>query len=222
MDFCDQKRSGIYTITNKLNSRVYVGSAVLIERRWKNHACMLQQDRHPSKLLQASWNKHGAPSFAFEIVEYVDERENLISREQAWIDRLSAFGPSGYNLTPRAGSQLGFKMSDEAKAKMARAKLGTTRIFSEQHRARLIEASSRRFPPFPMQKCVGCDNLIESARKRKFCSLGCKAKNLNVVIVCKSCCKEFSAYRSSSLQKGGSKRFCSRPCFYKYQKELRP
>ncbi len=218
MDLRDPKRSGIYTITNLKNHRIYVGSAVLIERRWKTHASMLRRGAHPSKWLQSAWTKHGEEHFLFAIVEYVERREDLIAREQSWIDRLSAFGPLGYNLTPRAGSQLGFKMSDEAKAKMARAKLGATRVFSEEHRARLSEANRRRFPTLQPMKCVECDGPIKGARKRKFCSLACKAKNLNVTIVCKSCGASFSVYRSWAI---GSKKFCSRPCFYKHQKDLK-
>jgi len=137
MDSSDLTSSGIYVILNAENGRVYVGSAVRIEKRWNNHINMLRRGVHPTKALQSAWNKYGEDSFFFAVTEIVAQRENLIFREQYWIDRLCSFGPSGYNMTPKAGSQLGFKMSAEAKAKMAKAKIGTRRVFSPEHCAKL-------------------------------------------------------------------------------------
>lgn len=146
MDASILRQSGIYTITNRETGRVYVGSAVRLGYRWGNHRSMLRRNRHPSVILQYAWNKYGENAFVFAVVEVVPDKADLIAREQAWIDQLQSFGPRGYNLTPNAGSQLGFKMSDEAKAKMRAAKLGKKRPFTDQHRANLSRAMKGRKP----------------------------------------------------------------------------
>jgi group I intron endonuclease len=111
--------SGIYTIKNTLNGRVYVGSSVDIERRWLLHRYHLRAGIHHSRILQRSWNKHGEDAFAFEVLLVVPETD-LIEHEQAFIDRLKP----GFNIHPNARSPLGVKRSAETKAKIAQAKNG--------------------------------------------------------------------------------------------------
>lgn len=114
--------SGIYKITNRLNGRSYVGSAINVVRRFVHHRNRLRAGAHHSPALQSAWNSHGEGVFDFEIIEVV-AAENLVACEQAWIDKLSAYG-RGYNGRPIAASLLGFKHSDAARAKMSRARTG--------------------------------------------------------------------------------------------------
>lgn len=117
-------KSGIYAITNSINQKVYVGSAVNIGRRWTEHRTTLKQKKHHSKKLQNSWNKHGAESFSFSVIEYVYDLNELILREQYWIDLKKSASAFGYNVSPTASSLLGFKHSIEAIQKCREAKLG--------------------------------------------------------------------------------------------------
>jgi len=76
--------SGIYTITNCSNSKVYVGSSNNIDRRWKQHIYALKKNTHYNHHLQCSWNKYGSEAFKFEIVEECPVSV-LIEREGYWL-----------------------------------------------------------------------------------------------------------------------------------------
>lgn len=111
------KSSGVYSITNLITGQIYYGSSVDIERRYKAHFYLLRIGKHPNQKLQRSWNKYGAEQFVFGVVKLVEE-EMLIECEQEHIDLL--FGEdSSFNLSPTAGSTLGYRHSPEAKLKMS-------------------------------------------------------------------------------------------------------
>ena len=49
---------GIYMIQNTTNGKIYIGQAIDIEKRWKNHIWELDNNRHTNKHLQRTWNKY--------------------------------------------------------------------------------------------------------------------------------------------------------------------
>ena len=106
--------TGIYEIFCTVNGRRYIGSAVHFEKRWRLHFTQLQAGKHHSVHLQRAWNKHGADAFVFRVLEEC-EREQLIEREQAAIDRLAP----EFNGRPDAGSQLGLKHRPESRRLMS-------------------------------------------------------------------------------------------------------
>lgn len=111
----------IYTITNRVNGKRYVGSAVNPKRRWSQHRCDLSAKRHKSPKLQAAWDKYGPEAFDFALVETVGNPSELLVREQFWLDELNTC-ETGYNCLPVAGSRLGTKHSDETRAKLKEAR----------------------------------------------------------------------------------------------------
>lgn len=60
--------SGIYTITNLITGRVYIGSAVNIFKRWAAHKGLLNKNKHHCKHLQHVWNKYGFDNFEFNVI----------------------------------------------------------------------------------------------------------------------------------------------------------
>jgi group I intron endonuclease len=104
------RTSGIYQILNEKNGKVYIGSAVDLQRRAHHHRRELRRGTHGNPKLQRAWNKHGEDAFAVSVLELVPYKEDLIVAEQYWIDGKQAV-VKGYNLAPKAGSQLGFKYS---------------------------------------------------------------------------------------------------------------
>ncbi len=113
------KSSGIYAIVNKINGKRYIGSAVSFKKRWYIHVCRLRKGTHHSPKLQNGWNKYGEESFEFVELECC-EKEELIKREQHWIDELRPF----YNIAKLAGSSLGIKRSEELKKRLSDIRKG--------------------------------------------------------------------------------------------------
>jgi group I intron endonuclease len=75
---------GIYTITNRINGKRYVGSAIDITERVKTHKRELRAGRHVNKGLQHDWKLHGEEAFLFEVV-----RES--EYEELWDDEYAVF-----------------------------------------------------------------------------------------------------------------------------------
>lgn len=93
---------GIYKIENKVNGKLYVGSSVDIYNRWCQHINGLDSKTHKNKHLISSWHKYGEDEFEFVVIEECGS-ENLIEREQYWMDTLKP----EYNKTKIASSRLG-------------------------------------------------------------------------------------------------------------------
>ena len=113
----------IYIITNLVNNRVYVGSAVDFPQRRQVHLHHLRKNKHHSPILQAAFNKYKEENFIFSILEKVKSKETLVSREQFYIDLLNPY----YNCSPTAGSPLGVKHSDVSRKNMSDAHKALTK-----------------------------------------------------------------------------------------------
>lgn len=96
----------IYKITNKINKKIYIGSAIKFNVRKNQHIHHLRKKTHHNIILQNHVNKYGIDSINFEIIER--NCENLIEREQYYIDKLNpeinihriAQSPKGLKRTP--------------------------------------------------------------------------------------------------------------------------
>jgi len=92
------KRPGIYSITNLINGKKYIGKSKNMHGRWRKHKSDLKCQKHANEYLQKSWNKYGAENFKFEEVEVCDI-SNLTTRESYWITTLNTIEREyGYNL----------------------------------------------------------------------------------------------------------------------------
>lgn len=112
--------SAIYAIVNNVTYDMYIGSAVAVNRRWAAHRSNLRNGKHHCKHLQNAFRKYGADAFDWEIVQFVEEKTDLIAKEQFWID---FFRPT-YNKRKIANSCLGIKRSEQARQNMRAAQLG--------------------------------------------------------------------------------------------------
>jgi len=152
------KETGIYIIKNKLNNKIYIGSAVDIVDRWRRHKILLQKNKHHSPILQNSWNKYGKENFDFIIVEECN-KDILISREQYYLDILlkanddnfTFFKSNGYNVNHRADSSLGREFTEETKVKMSKIK-------SKNGKLKDIEFSKIDINTFYNNKIININN----------------------------------------------------------------
>ena len=92
-----EENSGIYLIMNQVNGKGYVGQAVNIEERWKQHKYRLNGQYHGNKHLQNAWNKYGKDNFVFIILEKC-AKSVLDQVEIFWIKFLDTY-KNGYNNT---------------------------------------------------------------------------------------------------------------------------
>lgn len=94
------QKFGIYSITNIINNKKYIGStAKSFDSRWKKHITNLKNGGHASHHLQSSWNKYGEDNFVFKIEEVVGSLENLLNLERDYIIKYDSYN-NGYNENP--------------------------------------------------------------------------------------------------------------------------
>ncbi|QNF29641.1 GIY-YIG nuclease family protein [Metabacillus elymi] len=125
--------SGIYQIKQISSNKVYIGSAQDLYRRCKDHFRMLSNNNHDNQYLQNSWNCNGSKSFCFEVLELVSNINELLLREQYWLDKKKCYlRDTGYNISPTAGSTLGVRHSNDSKSKNSLAKRGVYASISEE------------------------------------------------------------------------------------------
>lgn len=93
--------SSVYCILNIYNNKRYVGSSTIFSRRKSQHLHELRKNKHPNHCLQLDFNFFGEIAFRFFILEkiYTLDKDELISREQYWINK---YNPE-YNVYPIAG-----------------------------------------------------------------------------------------------------------------------
>lgn len=110
---------GIYSITNLINGKKYIGQSINIENRFVRHKCELRKNRHVNRHLQASWNKYGEKNFKFNIIETCT-KESLNNRENYWINYYNTLN-NGYNLDEGGNGISGYKHSKEEISKMRKS-----------------------------------------------------------------------------------------------------
>lgn len=113
-------KSGIYTITNMVNGKVYVGKTVNFRRRLAIYNTAVRQ-QDVSKINQRflnSINKHGVHNFLFDVLEECSIPD-LADRELYWITQLDSINPSvGYNL--RLDSSTGMVVHQSTREKISK------------------------------------------------------------------------------------------------------
>jgi group I intron endonuclease len=109
-------KSIIYRILNLKNGKAYVGSSNRGDLRLEEHRAKLRCGKHVNRHLQSSWKVYGEDSFIFEVIENVEKEENLIIREQYWMDFYAEFGL--YNIRKVADRNTGISHSEETKSKL--------------------------------------------------------------------------------------------------------
>lgn len=99
----------IYTITNKINGKQYVGITGDIKRRWREH----RRVDGFCPVLHAAMKKHGIDNFEFTHIADAFTWKDACFLENEFIVSMQTKSPSGYNLTLGGDGTLGFKHTIE-------------------------------------------------------------------------------------------------------------
>lgn len=111
----------IYSITNKVNGKRYIGLTNDFDRRKKEHIRHLNNNNHFNVYLQRSWNKHSEYNFNFEIIEKDINPKNIEQKEIYYIEKYNSF-EEGYNLT--TGGERGKSVHHDVRNKISKALKG--------------------------------------------------------------------------------------------------
>ena len=79
------REAGVYKITCKANSKIYIGSSTDLVTRLRSHKRNLNKGVHHSRNLQNSWNKYGEDCFEFEVLMNCD-KDFVLFFEQMYLD----------------------------------------------------------------------------------------------------------------------------------------
>jgi group I intron endonuclease len=146
--------SGIYTITNLINNKIYIGFCQNFRSRYGDHKSTLFYSKHGNEYLQRAYDKYGSENFIFEILEECN-KEYLASQENYWANLLNVHNRNyGYNIQPTHPNNLkihsertklkiklstkGVKKSEQTKEKMSLGMKG--KLKSLEHRKNLSKA----------------------------------------------------------------------------------
>lgn len=115
--------SGIYTITNLVNHKIYVGLGANAYDRMCNHRMKLRRGAHINIYLQNAWNKYGEENFKFEILEKWSI-EHLHSMENWWCNMLNVHNRKyGYNIQPTNPEGRCYSATAETRERMRQSRL---------------------------------------------------------------------------------------------------
>lgn len=137
-------KHGIYKITSNIKqNKCYIGSAVCLCNRKSVHFKLLKDNKHFNKPLQNHYNKYGKDDLKFNVVEYIENKENLIEREQFWIDSYDF--DCLFNIRKIADSNIGIDRKGEKAASWGR-KGEKAGFYGKKHKRVICEYCNKSVP----------------------------------------------------------------------------
>lgn len=118
----------LYTITNRVNGKQYIGIAKRPARRWIEHKC-----GHGSKLVYQAIQKYGLKNLSFDVL-FEGTETDIKALEVTLIKERETKAPKGYNLTDGGEGTVGWKPSKETRNKMSQSRTGSRNgMYGKQH-----------------------------------------------------------------------------------------
>jgi group I intron endonuclease len=96
---------GIYQIRNKVNGKIFIGSAKNLKGILNSNRFQLKMGSHFIKELQEDYKKYGEDNFEFEKIDSLelkddinyDYTKDLETLEEMWLEKIKPFDEKGYN-----------------------------------------------------------------------------------------------------------------------------
>lgn len=114
----------IYTITNTINYKIYVGQTTVPKNRWAAHKCEARSNRirYP---IHFAIQKYGEGNFQFTLVGAYLTQQEVDVAEVYWIEFFdSRNNQVGYNLAIGGNGNSGWHHTKESKRKISQSNLG--------------------------------------------------------------------------------------------------
>ncbi len=96
---------GIYQVKNLVNGKIFIGSGKNLPGKLNSSKFQLESGSHMNRELQEDFNQYGKKKFSFEIIDYLEPKEepnynyseDLSVLEEMWKEKLQPYGEKGYN-----------------------------------------------------------------------------------------------------------------------------
>lgn len=178
--------SGIYTITNKFNGKIYVGYSTNMSRRMYKHQRDLKANEHANPHLQSAYNHYGEDCFDFEVLEFHQEMSILPSMENYWVNMLKSNDREyGYNIACTSDRHVPYKWSDETRQRMKEKYIktphpNTGKRHSEETKRKMSESGKNKvFTDLQREKISKSKIEYWTVEKRKEMSERMKGRKLS-------------------------------------------
>ena len=99
----------VYTITNNINNKQYVGISSNLKKRWYDH----KKVDGWCPALHNSMKKYGVENFTFRHIADAFTWNDACELEKKLIEEFNTKSPNGYNLTLGGDGTLGYKHTEE-------------------------------------------------------------------------------------------------------------
>lgn len=166
-------KGAVYCATCLVNGKKYVGKSIkgMIKRRHGHQSDALKFNR---TRFQKALRKYGTEMWVWEELFLSDCDDTLKAVEKKFISEFKQQGLELYNLTEGGDGVSGFRMTEEHREKLRRAKLGTTA--SEETKLKLRKARlGTKLPPEVVAKAAAANRgkkrsaeIIEKLRSRVY------------------------------------------------------
>lgn len=136
----------VYMVLNVKNNKMYIGSTVNYEKRYRSHINGLRGLYHDNKKMEKEFHEFGEESFKFRVLCVTKSKEERFGIEESIIQTLKTY-EHGYNLTMDGRGK--YILSDETREKMRNNTLGESNPFygkkhTEETRKILSQHASKR------------------------------------------------------------------------------
>lgn len=116
----------IYKITNKINNKIYIGFTQKSARNRFNQHCYISKNPNNKSfsILHKAIKKYGKQNFLYETVYMNNNKDDVLSKEDVFINYYNSLVPNGYNVAKGGNippSWLGKKHKNISKEKISKA-----------------------------------------------------------------------------------------------------
>lgn len=164
----------VYIAIDRKNWFAYIGSSNDGLQRKSKHLSLLRNGRH-TDYFQAAFDEVGEENFAFRVLEYVDDVNEILNRERFWIKKIQF--ENLYNISENPGTTLGVKHKPETKQRLS--KLHKGKKISDEHRQKII--NSRVSKPIIATEETGIE-IVYSGIREAARNLGCSSSGITAAL----------------------------------------